>query len=153
MGKLLFSIVGCELAGIAGSLVTLPAISTWYVTLNKSPLNPPSWIFGPVWTALYLLMGISLFLIWEKGFTNKRKKQALVIFMTQLGLNVAWSFLFFGLHSAILGLLDIVFLWITILGTILAFWKISRRAAYLLFPYLAWVSFATVLNASVVILN
>lgn len=152
-GKLLISILGCELAGILGSVVTAPAISTWYITLNKSPLNPPPWIFGPVWTVLYLLMGVSLFLLWKKGFTNKKRKKALTIFFIQLSLNVAWSFLFFGLHSPIFGLLDIVLLWVAILATILAFMKISKIAAYLLLPYFAWVSFATILNASVVILN
>lgn len=151
--KLVVSVVGCELVGILSTPFTISAISTWYVFLNKPFFSPPNWVFGPVWTLLYFLMGISAFLIWRKGLKNKKVKRALVYFLIQLSFNFLWSFLFFGLHSPILGLIDIIAMLISIILTIRAFYKISKLAAYLLIPYLLWVSFATVLNISIVLLN
>jgi tryptophan-rich sensory protein len=124
----------------------------WYAGLEKPVFNPPGWVFGPVWSVLYALMGISAWLVWRRvGFRGSG--WALPLFLVQLALNAAWTPAFFGLHAPGLGLLIIIALWLAILATLLAFWKHSRAAALLLVPYLAWVSFATVLNASLWYLN
>ena len=150
-------VVACAvpfLIGIMGSLfMTADTLGNWYANLHKPPFNPPNWIFGPVWTTLYIMMGISAFLIWQKGLDNKIVRIALVCFVVQLFLNAIWTPLFFGLHSPLLGLIDIVLLLNAIIVTVFAFSKISRPAALLLIPYLAWVSFATILNASIYLLN
>ncbi|MBP9718550.1 tryptophan-rich sensory protein [Candidatus Gracilibacteria bacterium] len=151
--QLAFCVVVVELAGIVGSLFTIPSIPTWYATLQKPLLSPPSWVFGPVWTALYFLMGVSLFLVLRKGVKERRVKEAALIFCIQLGLNVLWSLLFFGLHSPILALIDIIALWFSIGWTIVVFYKLSRPAGLLLIPYLAWVSFASYLNYAIWIIN
>lgn len=151
--KLVISILVCQGAGAIGSLFTTPAISTWYATIQKPSFNPPNWIFAPVWTLLFLLMGISLYLIWSRGFRDKETKIALVIFSTQLLLNILWSILFFGLQSPLYAFIEIIILWMAILLTIISFYKISKTAAYLLLPYIAWVSFASVLNFSILIIN
>lgn len=151
--KLVTAIIACELVGIISTPFTLSGIPTWYSTLHKPPFSPPNWVFGPVWTTLYLLMGISVFLIWKKGLKKKQIKQALYYFIAQLFFNFLWSLLFFGLHSPILGFIDIVVLWVFILITILKFYKLSKPASYLLIPYFLWVSFATILNLSIVLLN
>lgn len=132
-----------EAAGIIGSIFTAPSIAGWYATLIKPEIAPPNWIFGPVWTTLFLLMGIAAFLVWR---TKKNSKIALGIFGVQLILNVLWSFLFFGLQSPGAALVEIVLLWLSIAATIWAFAKISKPAAWLLVPYIAWVSFAGYLN-------
>ncbi len=146
-GKLISAVLICEVAGVLGSLVTIPAINSWYITLNKPFFNPPSSIFGPVWTALYFLMGISLYLTWTKKIKN------LAPFWIQLGLNILWSYLFFGLHSPILALVDIVALLLAVKITIKIFYKSYPPAGLILIPYLVWVTFATILNLSVVLLN
>lgn len=151
--KLIVSVVGCELVGIAATPFTLSAIPTWYASLNKPIFSPPNWIFGPVWTLLYFLMGISVFLIWKKSIKNKKIKNALLYFGIQLFLNFLWSLLFFGLHNPLLGLIDIFFLLCSIVLTISTFFKISKVASYLLVPYLLWVSFATILNLALFALN
>ncbi len=151
--KLITSIVVCELAGTLGSIFTMSQITTWYATLNKPTLNPPAWIFAPVWTTLYFLMGVSAYLIWNKGLDRKDVKIALIVFGIQLALNVLWSIFFFGIHNPALAFLDIVLLWISILSTIFIFYKISPTAAYLLVPYIIWVSFASYLNYSIWVLN
>ncbi len=151
--KLTTSILVCFLAGGLGSIFTLPAIPTWYAGLNKPFFSPPDWLFGPAWTTLYILMGIALFLVWQKGTKNKKVRKALKLFGIQLLLNASWSPVFFGAKSLFLAFVIIVFMWIFILKTILAFGKIDRRAGYLLYPYLAWVSFATILNFAVWLLN
>lgn len=151
--KLLTSVSGCGLVGILGTPFTISAIPTWYAALNKPFFSPPNWIFGPVWTVLYLLMGVSVFMIWSKGLGKKGVKKALSYFLIQLLLNFIWSILFFGLHSPVLALIDIILLWVTILFTIIHFAKILKPAAYLLIPYIFWVSFAALLNLSIVILN
>jgi len=143
--KLIVSIAVCELAGAVGSVFTISAIPTWYATLSKPSFNPPNWVFGPAWTILYLLMGVSLYLIWEKGFT-KESKVAVSIFGVQLALNALWSVVFFGLRSPAYALIVIIALWLAIAVTIIKFYKISRNAAFVLIPYLAWVSFAAILN-------
>ena len=156
--KLVIAIGISEMAGIIGSVFTISAIPNWYSTLVKPALNPPSWIFGPVWTTLYALMGIAAFLIWSsyaKVSEDKKKgiKVALALFGIQLVLNTLWSIIFFGLHNPGGALVEIVFLWLAILATIIAFAKISKPAAYLLVPYLLWVSFASYLNYSIWALN
>jgi len=151
--KLIIAIVVSELAGIIGSIFTVSAIPNWYAGLVKPALNPPSWIFGPVWTLLYALMGIAAFLIWKNGLEKKEVKAALGVFGIQLFLNAIWSIIFFGLYSPGWALVDIVVLWLAIVWTMVMFYKISRPAAYLLVPYLLWVSFASYLNYSVWVLN
>ena len=151
--KLLTSIIGCELVGVAATPFTLSAIPTWYQYLNKPFFSPPNLVFGPVWTMLYFLMGVAAYMVWIKDLREKQVKSALSFFIAQLVLNFFWSILFFGLHSPILGLIDILALWTLALITIIKFYKISKTASYLLIPYLLWVSFASLLNLSIVLLN
>jgi tryptophan-rich sensory protein len=151
--RLILSVIICQLAGVFGSFFTISAIPAWYATLNKPWFTPPNWLFGPVWISLYTLMGISLYLIWAKGFREKKGRIALGVFVIQLGLNAAWSLLFFGLQSPLLGLAGIIPLWVFIALNIWAFWRIDKRAGYLLVPYVAWVTIATALNYYVWILN
>jgi tryptophan-rich sensory protein len=151
--RLAVSIILCLMAGFIGSQFTTPAIPGWYAALNKPSFTPPSAVFAPVWTVLYLLMALSLFLILRAGRDAARRKRALSIFALQLVLNILWSILFFGLRSPLAGLADIAALWLIILLTILLFSRISKIAAWLLVPYLLWVSFATLLNASILTLN
>ena len=150
--KLAISIVLCQLAGFLGSIFTAPAIPTWYKTLKKPFFTPPDWIFGPVWISLFILMGISLFLVWRKQ-EHPQFKITLTFFLIQLIFNILWSAAFFGLRSPLLGLIDIVLLWVAILLTIRNFLRISKVAGLLLLPYVLWVSFAVVLNFSLWILN
>src|SRR3989344_3497362 len=161
--KLVIAIGVSELAGIIGSVFTISAIPNWYARLVKPALNPPSWVFGPAWTTLYALMGIAAFLIWSsyakasEGQAKRQIKIALGVFGIQLFLNAIWSIIFFGLHGSTwltinnLGwaLVNIIFLWLAIVWTMVVFYKISRPAAYLLMPYLLWVSFASYLNYSI----
>lgn len=151
--KLVISLILCQLAGFIGSLFTTPAIPTWYETLNKPSFTPPNGVFAPVWTTLFLLMGISAFLVWRKGIENPRVNIALRLFIIQLILNIFWSVLFFGLRSPLLGLVEIIILWTSILLTILYFFKVSKIAGILLLPYILWVSFTAVLNFSIWRLN
>jgi tryptophan-rich sensory protein len=151
--KLVIAIAICEFAGIIGSVFTMPSIPTWYAGLVRPALNPPAWVFGPVWTILFVLMGNSAFLIWRKGLTRKDAKIAISIFIVQLLLNVLWSIIFFGLHNPAGAFIDIILLWLAILTTIIAFSKISKAAAWLLVPYILWVSFAAYLNFAIWILN
>jgi translocator protein len=151
--KFIIAIAIPQLAGFIGSIFTTQSVSTWYTTLEKPVLNPPSWVFGPVWITLYFLMGLAVFLVWKKGFENKNVKVALIVFDIQLFLNVVWSILFFGLKRPGTALIEIICLWVTILVTIIMFAKVSRLAAWLLVPYILWVSFATYLNYSLWILN
>lgn len=148
--KLVFAILICQGAGFLGSIFTAPAISTWYVTLQKPELSPPNWVFAPVWTALFLMMGIALYLVLS---AKVQSKKAVQLFGFQLGLNVAWSIIFFGLKNPGLALLEIVILWIAIFLTIKSFYQINKTAGYLLVPYLLWVSLALYLNYQIWILN
>jgi len=150
--KLAASVIVCLLAGFLGSLFTTPAIPTWYAALEKPIFTPPGWLFAPAWTTLFILMGISLFLVWRKR-GHPQFKPALVFFIVQFILNILWSALFFGLRSPLLGLIEIAVLWVTILLTIIYFFKVSRPAGVLLVPYILWVSFASLLNCYVWILN
>jgi translocator protein len=135
----------CLAAGALGAAVTAPAIPTWYMTLAKPSFNPPNWIFAPVWTTLYVLMAIAAWLVWRRG----NARTPFVLFALQLVLNSAWSLLFFGLHRVDLALIDIVLLLAAIVAMALSFRPRSAVAALLLVPYLAWVSFATVLNFTI----
>ena len=153
LSKLLVSILICEGVGILGSVFTFTQIATWYVHLNKPFFSPPNFVFGPVWTVLYALMGISIFLIYEAKISKNEKHLLLKLFGFQLVLNFLWSVLFFGMHSPWLGFLEIIFLWLTILILIFKFYKYSKQASFLLIPYLFWVSFASLLNFFIIILN
>jgi len=151
--KLVISIIVCQCAGLIGSIFTMPAITTWYATLQKPPFNPPNWLFAPAWATLYLLMGISAFIIWRRGLGNPQVKRALFLFVIQLVLNALWSVAFFGLESPLYGVIVIAALWVAILFTILKFFKVSSVAAVLMLPYILWVTFAAVLNVSIWVLN
>jgi benzodiazapine receptor len=153
VGKLVLCVVACLAAGAIGSIFTQQAIPNWYVTLEKPAFNPPNWVFAPVWTLLYILMGIAAFLVWRKGLENRQVRIALIVFLVQLVLNAFWSVAFFGLESPLYGLFVISVLGIAILLTVLAFFRISRVASVLMWPYLLWVAFATVLNVSIWMLN
>lgn len=137
--------------GISG-FATVTGVDSWYSTINKPSFNPPNWIFGPVWTFLYILMGVSLYLIW-KSPASDAKNIALYVFAIQLLLNFAWSFLFFYFQRPGLALIEIFLLWATILFMIITYYKIDRIAAYIQIPYLLWVSFASLLNGAVWVLN
>jgi benzodiazapine receptor len=151
--KLVVSIIICQIAGVIGSIFTTPAIPVWYASLIKPTFTPPNWVFAPVWTGLYLLMGISAFLVWRKGSDNHLVNSALRLFIIQLILNTFWSILFFGLRSPVLGFLEMILLWVAILLTILSFFRASKIAGFLLVPYILWVSFAAILNFSIWRLN
>jgi tryptophan-rich sensory protein len=151
--KLVTSIIICLLAGYIGSIFTSPSIPAWYANLEKPPFNPPAWIFAPVWTMLFVLMGISAYLVWDKGAQNKDVRLSLFIFGVQLMLNVLWSFLFFRMHSPFYAFVEIIILWAAIALTILNFYRISRTAGLMLIPYILWVSFAAVLNFYILRLN
>jgi tryptophan-rich sensory protein len=142
----------CEGAGIVGSVFTTPAIAGWYSALIKPSVAPPNWIFGPVWTTLFLLMGIALFLVW-KARSKGDPRILFGVFGVQLVLNVLWSFIFFGLHNPGAAFVEILCLWLAIAATIGVFAKVSKPAALLLVPYIAWVSFAGYLNYLIWILN
>jgi len=151
--KLAASIIICLSAGFIGSIFTADSISTWYAEIEKPFFNPPNWVFAPVWTTLFILMGISLYLVWKRGIAKEGVKIALTLFGVQIVLNTLWSILFFGMKSPFLAFMEIIILWAAILLTILKFMKISKTAGYLLVPYILWVSFAAVLNFSIFILN
>jgi len=150
---LIAAILLCEFVGVLGSFFTFSEIPTWYASLAKPAFSPPGWVFAPVWTTLYALMGVSLYLIWKKGQEKAGIKLPLAIFGIQLSLNFLWSVFFFGLHSPFLGVICIILLWLSIAAMLFSFYKISRTAAYLLIPYLLWVSFASILNAMFWMLN
>lgn len=141
------------LVAAIGSYITFTQISTWYVALAKPLWAPPNWLFGPIWSILYLLMGISLFLILRKGFYRQDVRFAILIFAVQLVLNLIWSWVFFGAHSLFGGFIVIMLLWIAIFANIIAFSILSRTAGLLLIPYIVWVSIASYLNYSVYLLN
>ncbi len=151
--RILVFVLICELAGIIGSFFTTPSIPGWYAALTKPPFNPPNWVFAPVWTVLYALMGIAAYLVYEKGLRRKEIRKALAVFAGQLLLNTLWSIVFFGAHMILGAAVLIIFLWGMIAAIIWLFSRISRAAACLLVPYILWVSFATVLNISLYVLN
>lgn len=144
----------CLLVGFLSSMVTLESITTWYPTIKKPVFNPPNWIFAPVWTSIYIMIGVAGGMIWNKLESNEKAvKKAFGFFVIQLGLNALWSYLFFGLHNPLLALIEIILLWLMIFETYNQFKRIDKIAGYLFIPYIAWVSFATILNASIWWLN
>lgn len=149
IGKLIASIVICQGAGVVGAVFTVSSIQSWYNFLNKPSFGLPNWLFGPVWTILYFLMGVSLYWIWVKKNTGN----ALKLFIFHLILNASWSVAFFGLHNILLSLINIIVLWILILIVMIKFYKIEKKASLILIPYLIWVSFATILNYNIWLLN
>ncbi len=139
--------------GAAAGLFTASSVQGWYSTLNKPSFNPPNWIFAPVWTMLYILMGIAFYMIWKKETTGLLKRNAVVFYFAQLVLNFFWSIIFFYAQQPGWALVDIIFLWLFIAATIYCFSKLSKPAAWLLVPYILWVSFATALNFAIWKLN
>lgn len=152
--KIIAALIVCLSVGYSASVVTRPSIETWYVTLEKPIFNPPNWIFMPVWTLLYIFMAVAAGLVWDKiKVQSEEVKKALLFFLIQLILNAIWSYLFFGLKNPMLALVEIILLWLMIYETYLKFIKINKISGYLLIPYLAWVAFAAILNASIWWLN
>ena len=152
--KIIVLVISCLAIGFLSGQVTRDAITTWYPTIIKPSFNPPNWLFGPVWSMLYAMMGVATGLVWAKMDSNSEVvKKALLFFGIQLALNALWSYLFFGLHNPLLALIEIILLWLMIYETYSQFTKIDKIAGYLLIPYLAWVGFASILNASIWWLN
>lgn len=152
--KIAIALLVCLAVGYSASTVTRPSVETWYPTLIKPIFNPPNWIFMPMWTLLYILMAVAAGLVWDKiKEQNEAVKKALLFFIIQLTLNAIWSYLFFGLKNPLVALIEIALLWLMIYETYLKFIKINKTAGYLLIPYMAWVAFAAILNASIWWLN
>jgi benzodiazapine receptor len=152
--RIVIAVILCLAVGYSSSTFTKEGVATWYPTILKPSFNPPNWIFMPVWTLLFILMGVAAGLVWDKiKEQNEEVKKALGFFLAQLILNAVWSYLFFGLKNPMLALIEIVLLWLMIYETYLKFTKINKTAGYLLIPYLAWVAFAGILNASIWWLN
>ena len=148
--KLIISIGVCLAVGFISGFWTSSSISSWYAHLHKPSFNPPNWIFGPVWTLLYILMGVALYLVWND---TASVNVAMTFFIIQLVLNFFWSYLFFSLKNPLIAFIEILFLLLMIIITTIEFYPISNAAAYLLIPYILWVSFASVLNLSILLLN
>jgi tryptophan-rich sensory protein len=149
---LVIAILVCLAAGWLGSRFTTPSLPEWYAGLRKPMWTPPSWVFGPVWTALYVCMGVAVWLVWrEKGFAGA--SVAIVLFVVQLALNVAWSGIFFGLHRLAAAFAELAVLWVAIAVTLVLFWRVRPAAGWLLVPYEAWVTFAGALNFAIWRLN
>lgn len=152
--KIIYCVAICLAVGYLSSNVTQSSIKTWYPTIEKPIFNPPNWVFAPVWTMLFILMGIAAGMVWNKLESNKELvKKGLLFFTVQLLLNALWSYLFFGLNNILLALIEIILLWLIIYETYYIFKQIDKRAGYLLIPYLAWVAFATILTGSIYWLN
>lgn len=151
--KLVISIALPVSVGMFGSLFTRPEIDGWYQTIEKPSWQPPNWVFGPVWTTLYIMMGIAFYLVWKNSAAVSKKRPAMVLWGVQLVLNFFWSFIFFRLHQIGWALAEIIVLWLAILLTIFAFARISRVAAWLMVPYISWVSFAGLLTYAIYQLN
>jgi translocator protein len=151
--KLIISVLACFAAGGIGSIFTSKSVSTWYPALKKPKYTPPGKVFGPIWTTLYLLMGISVFLVWQKGLAIDGVLLAFVLFWAQLVLNALWSFVFFGLKSKGGGVITIIILWLLIMATIVTSFRVSWLAGAILIPYIIWVSIASYLNIGIWWLN
>jgi len=151
--KLVVSILASFVAAAIGSLFTFKAIPNWYAGLRKPPYTPPNWAFGPVWTTLYILMAISVFLVWQKGLATSGALPAFILFWIQLAFNALWSIIFFGMKSKGGGVMTIIVLWLLILATIITSFQVSGWAGALLIPYIVWVSIASYLNIGVWVLN
>ncbi len=147
-------VITCMLVGYLSGIVTRESVTTWYPTLEKPFFNPPNWVFAPVWSLLYVMMGVAGGMVWSQLETNEKAvKKGFMYFLIQLALNALWSYIFFGLHNLFLALVEIVLLWLMIYETWFIFRGINKKAGWLMVPYLVWVSFATVLNAAVWWLN
>jgi len=147
-------VLTCLTIGFLSGMATKEGVTTWFPLLHKPIFNPPNWLFAPVWTVLYIMMGVAGGLVWTQLEKNEALvKKAFLLFLAQLALNALWSYLFFGLHNPLLAFIEIILLWLMIYETYLIFQKIESLAAKLLIPYLAWVSFATLLNGSIWWLN
>jgi translocator protein len=155
--RLFTSLFICFAAAAIGSAFTMSQITIWYAGLNKPPFNPPNWIFGPVWTILYICMAVALYMVWSAKAKTKRmmlvRQNGILFFFVQLICNSLWSIIFFGLHAPLAAFIVILALWIFIVFTIQNFSVVTKTAGQLLIPYLAWVSFASILNFAVVVLN
>ena len=152
--RILAVVVTCLVIGYFSGMVTRSSVTTWFPTLIKPSFNPPSWVFAPVWSILFVMMGVAAGLVWDRIEAEREAvKKALIFFAIQLGLNALWPYLFFGLRNPMLAGLEIIVLWLMIFETYIQFVKINKIAGYLLLPYLAWVSFASVLNGSIWWLN
>lgn len=152
--KIIIMCVTCVVIGYLSGLFTREGVETWYQTIEKPSFNPPNAVFSPVWTALYIMMGVAAGLVWAKIETQREiVRKALIFFWIQLALNALWSYIFFGLHNPFLALIEIVLLWLMIYETFVQFNKVNRIAGYLFIPYLLWVAFAAVLNGSIWWLN
>ena len=151
--KLIIAILVCEGVGLLSGFLTRNEMTTWFATLNKPSWNPPSWVFGPVWTTLYLLMAISVWLVWKSHYSDRRKESAMTIFAVQLFFNFCWSIIFFSYHSPAWAFVDILLLIITIVMTMISFSSMSKVATLLLVPYLLWVCFASFLNYTIWSMN
>ena len=147
--KAVISLAIPQVVGITAALFTETGESSWFQSLAKPAWNPPGWLFGPVWTTLYILMGIALYLVWKSDAPTRLKRPAITFWAIQMGLNFLWSFLFFDMHLMDIAFYEIVTLWLVILLTIFAFARISKLAAWLLVPYISWVSFAALLNYTI----
>jgi len=151
--QLAASIIICQLAGIIGSVFTTSAIPTWFAGLKKPSFNPPSWLFGPVWITLYTMMGVSLYLVWQKRVEIKMVWPAVIFFLIHLAVNASWSIIFFGQKNPGMAFATIILLWLMIVISIALFYRINKTAGLLLIPYLLWVSFASILNYNIWKLN
>ena len=152
--RIAIAVIVCLAVGYSSSTFTKEGVETWYPTILKPSFNPPNWVFMPVWTLLFILMGVAAGLVWDKiKEQNEEVKKALGFFLAQLILNAVWSYIFFGLKNPMLALIEIALLWLMIYETYLKFTKINKTAGYLLIPYMAWVIFAGILNASIWWLN
>lgn len=147
-------VVTCLCIGYFSGMITRASITDWYPTLEKPFFNPPNWVFAPVWTTLYILMGVAAGMVWNKMDSDRiNVRKGLQFFAIQLALNFLWSYLFFGLHNPLLALAELIILWLMIFETYVVFKRVSKTAGLLLLPYLAWVSFAGILNAAIFWLN
>lgn len=147
--KLLISIAIPLVVGVISGYFTVTGVESWYQTIQKPSWNPPNWVFGPVWTTLYAMMGIALWLVWKEDTSRELKLIAGILFAAQLTLNFFWSFIFFKLEQPGFAFLEILFMWAAILATIFAFAQVNKTAAWLLAPYISWVSFAAILNFTI----
>lgn len=151
--KAIIAIVIPLMVGATSGFFTISGVESWYQTIQKPSWNPPNWIFGPVWTTLYVMMGIALFLVWKEDTSEELKKIAIALFAVQLTLNFFWSFIFFNQQQPGWALVEIIAMWFFILLTIFAFAQVNKTAAWLLVPYISWVSFASILNYTIWQLN
>jgi translocator protein len=150
---LVFHVSVCLVVGVLAGITTAHSVTTWYPSLVKPTWNPPSWVFAPVWTTLYVMMGVAAWLVWRRGTDIVGVRVALSVFWVQLFFNLAWSFLFFGARSPMLALADVVLLWLALALCVRNFFRVAKEPGLLMLPYLAWVSFAACLNFAIWRLN